>query len=306
VRALLTGAGGFCGRHMTSYLVSRGIEVRTIGRGPSTATHRSVHIEDRAGLVDALTEFKPDYLLHLAGIAHSVHIADYYAINILYAARLLQAMEDANCGGVPTLLVGTAAEYGVVSEHTLPISEAGPAMPRTHYGISKLAQTLLGQALARSGRPIVVARPFNIIGPGMSEHFSIQTFASQLAGSMSRASPVVVEVGNLETVRDFIDVQTAMTVYWRLVQAPDAYGEIVNVCSGRPVRMSDVLQKLISLSGCSVEVRRAAHRLKSFDASVVYGCTAKLHRIVGEVKWRALEDVLAELLYASERNHDSA
>jgi GDP-4-dehydro-6-deoxy-D-mannose reductase len=306
VRALLTGAGGFCGRHMIRYLQSTGVGVQTIGRGPSTATHRRVHFGDRGALVEALAEFRPDFVLHLAGIAHSVHVSDYYAVNVLYAAQLLQAMQDAGCGAVPTLLVGTAAEYGAVSEHTLPIGESAPAIPRTQYGISKLAQTLMGLALARSGRPIVVARPFNIIGPGMSEHLSVQSFASQLGRNMSRASPIIVEVGNLETVRDFIDVETAMAVYWRLVTAPDAYGEVVNVCSGRPVRMGDVLQKLISLSGCSADVRCDAHRMKSFDASVVYGSTAKLHRVVGEVKWRPLEDVLAELLQASRPNDEVA
>src|SRR5207248_561315 len=105
----------------------------------------------------------------------------YYLVNTVYAARLLHAMELAGCALVPTLLIGSAAEYGAVNEDDVPITETMPARPIDHYGISKLAQTLIGQAAARDGRSIVVARTFNAIGPGMPEHLSVQSFVKQIA-----------------------------------------------------------------------------------------------------------------------------
>ena len=167
--------------------------------------------------------------MHLAGIAVTSDYPLCYQVNTQYAANLLRAMELAGMEGIPTLLIGTSAEYGQVSSGDLPITEELACHPYNHYGISKLAQTGMGLELARRGRPIVTARPFNIIGPGMSPNLVVQTFARQIVDIKYGRQAPVIKVGNLASTRDFIDVQQVVDIYWEMVQNPKTYGSVINV-----------------------------------------------------------------------------
>ncbi len=156
MKVLVTGAGGFCGKHLTAYLQSQEVEIFTLGRTPTIFHHYKVCPTDLAGVTQALKASRPNYVFHLAGVAVSPEAATYYQVNTAYAACLLQALEEAGLANVPVLLVGSSAEYGMVTESELPITENLPAKPYSHYGISKLTQTNLGLAAASQGRPIVL------------------------------------------------------------------------------------------------------------------------------------------------------
>lgn len=280
---LVTGAGGFCGRHLTSFLRDQGVKVHTLSPGDSIAPdhHRIIDITDADALARVLKLIQPDYIFHLAGIACSTDPALFYRVNTQYAACLLYAMERTGLDDRPVLLIGTSAEYGIVSKSQLPISEDLPPHPYNHYGISKLAQTFEGLAASRSGRPVVIVRPFNIIGRGMPEYLVVQSFAKQIIRIMEGQIAPVIEVGNLRSSRDFIDVSDVVRIYWQIIQKPAAYGEIINICSGRPVIMDELLSKLIELSGISIEARPNPSYFKPIDIPEHYGSTEKLQRIIG-------------------------
>jgi GDP-4-dehydro-6-deoxy-D-mannose reductase len=276
-KVLVTGAGGFCGQHLVRYLQAQGVTIATIGVNSLGGNHYVIpDVTDAPAIAQVLEVVQPDYIFHLAGVASAASAATFYQVNASYAAALLQGLERSGLAATPTMLVGTSAEYGAIVPEQVPIHEMTTVSPYHHYGISKLAQTHMGMAAARTGRPFIMARPFNIIGPGMPAHLSVQSFARQVAQIVRGTQAPVIEVGNLGSSRDFIDVAEAMAIYWQLIQNPEAYGQVINVCSGQGVVMADLLQRLIELAGVTVEVKVDPARFKALDIPVHYGCTQKL------------------------------
>jgi GDP-4-dehydro-6-deoxy-D-mannose reductase len=298
VRALITGAGGFCGRHLLTYLRQQDVDIYSLGRQAVSENHFYNEMTNVSGLTEVIRCSKPDYIFHLPGIAHSADLSLFYRINTAYAASLLQALELAGKIETPVLLVGTSAEYGRVNARELPITEETAAHPYHHYGISKLAQTMMGIAVARSGRPVIVVRPFNIIGEGMPEHLMMKSFAGQIAGIALGHRPPVIEVGNLNTSRDFISVCDVVKIYWQLIQTPAAYGEVVNICSGRETRIADVLNRMLEISGVQAEVRTDAARLRPGEVSFHYGSPEKLRSLTGIAAQENLDSILKRILNA--------
>jgi GDP-4-dehydro-6-deoxy-D-mannose reductase len=130
-----------------------------------------------------------------------------------------------------------------------------------------------------------MVRPFNIIGAGMPAHLAVQSFARQIIDGPggSTRHPKVLKVGNLNSARDFLDIGEVTKLYWKLIQTPQAYGEIINVCSGIGINMGTLLDKLIAMSGASIKVEVDPARFKPVDIPVHYGSTVKLAGLAGYV-----------------------
>jgi GDP-4-dehydro-6-deoxy-D-mannose reductase len=300
-RVLITGVNGFCGRHLANYLLTtQGVEVHGISRvSSSPREYRLPEPVSVSTLCPIILLARPDYVFHLAGVTAVDEPATFYHVNTAYAASLLRALEKSGYRDCPVLLVGSAAEYGKVDNKQLPITESYTPRPYNHYGISKLAQTQLGLAEARSTRPVIIVRPFNVIGPYMPAHLVVQSFALQIADVLWRGRSSAVRVGNLQSARDFVDVADVVEVYWRLIQAPAAYGEIFNVCSGIPVKISDLLTKMIELVNAHIEIEVDPSRFKPVDIPVHYGSPEKLLRFLDCRLNTSLESSLKQILEAA-------
>lgn len=298
IRALLTGSGGFCGRHLSAYLADQGVDVRTMGSGKSVSTRhfRIDDVTDIDGLARVLEASQPDFIFHLAGMTVSADPVLMYRINTEYAVALLRAIRIADHSACAVMLVGTSAEYGMVTAKELPIREDLPAFPYNDHGISKLAQTFAGLAAAKEGLKVVVVRPFNIIGPGMPRHLVLQSFASQVACIMKGEMPPVISTGNLKSSRDFIDVMDAVRIYWELIRKQPAYGQIVNVCTGKPTFINSLLARLIEFSGMNMEIRPDPARFKPIDVPEHYGSLEKLHQLIVPFEPTSLDVSLERVL----------
>jgi GDP-4-dehydro-6-deoxy-D-mannose reductase len=290
MKALLTGIGGFSGSHLARFLVEQGVEVHSVGtRLLELPNHTAFDITSTTSadaIETVLHRVQPDYIFHLAGVVRSPNPQDFYRFNTAYAVSLLTALERTGAK-TPTLLVGTAAEVGMPTPEQLPIREDMPPNPLEHYGISKLAQTLVGLAAwKRVGIPVVVARPSNIIGVGMPQHFVVQSFASQIARLMRSETmrgevPPVLKTGNLASSRDFVDVRDLVNIYWDLLRTPAAFGEVVNVCAGVATPIEEIVKKFALLSGLPIVVETDPALYRPVDVPVHYGSTEKLERLLG-------------------------
>jgi GDP-4-dehydro-6-deoxy-D-mannose reductase len=297
-RILVTGAGGFLGRHFCEYLAGQPVEVHTLSRTrlPGLPNHTAAP-DDSAALARVLAEVKPDGVLHLAGTTAG-GFSGCLRVNTLYAAALIDALQSAGLSDRPLLLVGSAAEIGPLSPDELPATEDAPTRPASPYGASKLAQTDLGLAAARGGRPVIIVRISNLLGAGLPGNLAPARFAAQLAALKAEGKTGgVISAGALETVRDYIDVTDASRLAWRLFNHSAARGRLINLCSGAGTTTGELLDRFIRCSGLQVEVRRDSGPPAGVPAHV--GSTALLEELVGPLALRPLDESLSLLWEAA-------
>jgi nucleoside-diphosphate-sugar epimerase len=277
VRALVTGAGGFLGRHVVERLRNVGAEVFTLGvEGSSKAASSRAFLlrtpVDAAGIETAMRAARPNLVFHLAGTPKAEPLEDTYRVNVLFGVHLLHAALR-QASPPPVLLAGSAAECGPVEGAALPVTEDTTCRPVSAYGITKLAQTHHGLA-AVAGQPVVMARLFNVIGGGMPTHLALGAFAAQI-----RAMPAeggILRSGPLARERDFVEARPTAALLVDLLQNPAAAGKVINVCSGQATSLADLTAALVAASGRRVTMEEDASRAGNSDINRHWGSAARL------------------------------
>lgn len=309
MRVFITGATGFAGSFLVEDLLRAGHDVLALVH-PATShqglpDHPCAHpvlgdLMDLAALKEAVSDARPDVIYHLAGQAYPSRSwgdpARTLAINAGGTANVLEAAVTV---GRPRVVIVTSAEvYSPSGPEDLPLTENSPFVPRDPYGISKLAAGQLARVYwTRHRLPVVEARPFNHIGPRQAPGFVVPDFASQLAAIMLGQRPPLMQVGNLDAQRDFTDVRDVATAYQRLAESGEP-GACYLICSGKAVRIREILDTLIELAAIEVDVQQDPARMKPADTPCLYGSYAKIETATG---WRpsiplrqSLADALAD------------
>ena len=280
MRALVTGAGGFLGRHVVGRLREIGADVFTLGveRPGKLASDRAFLLNtpvDVEGIGTAMRAVRPNLVFHLAGTPNAEPLEDTYRVNVLFGVHLLYAALQQS-SPPPVLLAGSAAEYGPVEGAALPVTEDTPCRPVSAYGITKLAQTHHGLAAA-AGQPVVMARLFNVIGAGMPTHLALGAFAAQI-----RAMPAeggILRSGPLARERDFVEAAPTAAVLIDLLRNAAAAGQVVNVCSGQATSLADLTSALVAASGLRVAMQEDAWRAGNSDTVRHWGSAARLETL---------------------------
>lgn len=293
MRALITGASGFIGSRLATDLEAEGFDVERLRHGALGGGFD--------GMESVVRHIRPDIVFHLAGTFRSSRVSQMIEANCLYAAKLLDALkaQGLKCRVV---LMGSAAEYGLVEESALPIREDQPARPETWYGISKLSQTMIGLAFAREGMNIVIARPYNVLGVGMSESLAIPGFARQLRDIRSGRAPAVLKTGNLDTSRDFISLNACVHALILLGRAEGASGSIVNICSGKSWTIRSIVERMLNITGLSISIAVDPGLMRRSDPQVNFGDPSLLRSLTGYVPVLSdveLDEILNGLLDAN-------
>jgi GDP-4-dehydro-6-deoxy-D-mannose reductase len=160
--------------------------------------------------------------------------------------------------------------------------ETDPLQPRSPYGVSKVAQELVGALYRRHfGLPVIVARPFNHTGPGQSTEYAIGAFSAQIAEIERGDREPRLQVGWLESRRDYLDVRDVANAYRLLVEGGEP-GEVYNVASGKGERIGDLLDILIDAAGLKDAVEIVADSSpRPGDPEVLVGDSSKLRKGLG-------------------------
>jgi nucleoside-diphosphate-sugar epimerase len=275
--AVVTGATGFCGAAMLRYLAGRGAEVIGLGRGDFFATDAAQ--PSATSLAKRFEKTPLDFVFHLAGTSHTPDLIALHQANVLTTVALFAALRMARQTPV-VVLAGSAAEYGPVSPGDLPLQESRAEKPSDSYGVSKLIQTRIGHLAASEGHRVVLSRPFNIVGPGMPRRLAMGNFLAQMAAGQSAGHCEVV-TANLQASRDFISIGDAVRAWHGLALNEEAQGKVVNVCSGRPVSVQQLVEWMVAAAPFPVTVRTPAAVPGAPGGEMHYGSVARLQHLLG-------------------------
>ena len=290
-RVLLTGADGFVGRHLRAALAAAYPDAALL-------TDR-IDLRDGAAVTAAVADARPDVCVHLAAIATlAAARADEdqaWDVNLHGSLRLARALLR-HAPDCQMLFVSSADAYG--GGVGAAIGEDTPLAPQNPYAATKAAADLALGAMAQQGLRVVRARPFNHTGPGQSADLVIPAFARQVARIAAGLQPPLMRVGNLDTWRDFLDVRDVCAAYVACIdrRAALAPGQIINIGSGRALRIGDMLAELMALAGVAAEVRTDAARARAGDVARTVADPARARALLGwapAIPWsRTLADVL--------------
>ncbi|SIP87266.1 GDP-mannose 4,6-dehydratase [Aquipseudomonas alcaligenes] len=288
---LVTGLGGFVGGHIRRMLAND-------DRWRLLETP-AYDLLDPVSLDASLRNVVPDAVIHLAAqtfIPESVRDPEKtLRINVLGTLNLLQALKRSGFTGA-LLYVSSGDIYGQVAESQLPIKESRLPAPRNPYAVSKCSAELLClQWSYMEPWRMMVARPFNHIGSGQAEAFVIPSVARQLVRIGLGLQEPVVQVGDVDVTRDFLDVRDVIRAYLRLLDAGRS-AEIYNVCSGVERNIRQLVQQMAVLAGVEVQLVQDAERLRRAEQRRVLGCSAKLQRETGWKPAIAIEETLQSVL----------
>jgi GDP-4-dehydro-6-deoxy-D-mannose reductase len=311
VRVLVTGADGFVGRYLVERLVETGHEVTAACRPGPEAQRLSerwrtivrpvpFELTDGASIRGAV-DGDPDAVVHLAAVA-SVREARAdpgraWVINAAGTARLVDAMLAGRADKTdPLILVVSSAEVygsGPASGRT----EKDPPRPQSPYAASKLgAEVAALEAWRRAGLRVVIARPFTHTGPGQPPSYVVPSFIERLLAAKAGGASQV-PVGNLDPVRDLLDVRDVVNAYLALLTRGEA-GETYNICRGEGITLRQLFERTARLVGVDAEPVPDPALRRAGDIPYLVGDPAKLRRTTGWSPTITLEQTLRDMVDA--------
>lgn len=304
-RLLVTGCSGFVGQVLVDNALTAGHEVWGADQTPPDkefkgAQHIVCNLLDENAVDQLLDKAKPEQIVHLAAQS-SVRLsfddpAGTIVSNTVPALHILDYLRT-KASACRLLAVGSADEYGPVkSPADLPLREDGPVNPVNAYALAKSIQNQYCRYYASHyGVDVLMTRSFNHTGAGQRDTFVLPSFAKQIVEINMGLRDAVIEVGNLEVRREFLDVRDVCAAYLALLR-DGKKGETYNVCSGVSHRLRDLLDKMCELAAVTVEVKTDPGRLRATDTPELRGDAAKLREETGWSPAIPVEGTLRSLL----------
>jgi GDP-4-dehydro-6-deoxy-D-mannose reductase len=303
MRCLVTGASGFIGSYLVEFLATAKHEVTGLGRTRSLALNAIssdfsfiegdlLHSEGVGKLLDSV---RPDVIFHLAAQSYPrvswKQPARTFEVNVVGTIYLFEEILARKLD--PTIVVlCSSSEYGP-SRDDQPITEQGELLPSSPYAVSKLAQDYLSRVYYDFHRLRVVrCRPFFLIGPRKTEDVS-SDFARGIV-AIEQGKQHDLPVGNLDVVRDFLDVRDGVDAIWLLSQLGRP-GDVYNICSGRGYSLRDVLSVYRNLARVDIRERVDPSRIRLNDEMVRIGDPTQLCAL-GWSPRRPIRQTLADIL----------
>ena len=270
--ALVTGAGGFIGSHLTERLVRDGHEVRVLVRyngrddrgqidrlPPDVRGAIEVH---RGDLKDPEAVRKAvegrAWVFHLGAliaIPYSYQNPfDVVQTNVLGTAHVLDACRSSE-SLERVVLTSTSEVYGTAQY--VPIDEEHPLRGQSPYAATKIGADALGESYFRAfGLPVTILRPFNTFGPRQSARAILPTIISQ---ALTRP---VVRLGSLDPRRDLTYVKDTVSGFVSIASCAAALGRAVNIGRGEDVAIGDLVERIADRLGKPLRVETDAARIR--------------------------------------------
>jgi GDP-4-dehydro-6-deoxy-D-mannose reductase len=286
MRIIVTGAAGFVAPYFIRALREANSEAEIFACSRRQMGTRTAEIEyalditNEAAVNDLIAQIKPTHVMHLAGVSAPLDASTdpkaAWTTNVFGTMNFAHAIlrRAPEC---VLMSAGSGEVYGTSANQVLPLDEGVVLRPANEYAVTKAAADLAIGSLTGSGLRSIRFRPFNHVGPGQTEKFALSSFAAQIARIELNLQPPVIHVGNLNPERDFLDVRDVAEAYVRAAMRSDQIptGSIFNVASGIPIRVADLLNRLLEMSSVNVSVEQDPKRYRPIEISRIYGDSSR-------------------------------
>ncbi len=299
---LITGSGGFVGRHLVKRVKKKFPEAKILGLYRSSlkqkvdnVVYKKVDLTDFRALFKIFNFFVPDYIIHLAAEssvnyswknpANSLENNLNIYLNFLEALRKLKLYPK-------ILSVGSSEVYGKVSKKDLPISENLNLNPLNPYAVFRVAQENISRVYNNSfDFNIIMTRSFNHFGQGQDHRFFIPNLIRQIL------DPEInnIKLGNLEIVRDYIYIQDVVDAYINLLFQGEK-NNIYNVSTGKGYKLSQIIEIIEEITEVKKPTLTDPNLIRPSDNPIIIGDNSKIIRETGWTPKISLRGGLGRIL----------
>ncbi len=290
-RVLITGIGGFTGRHLEKKLVQEGYQVYgTCFSTPKLKGHFKCDILNKEELKTTIKEIMPTYIVHLAAISFvaTKNISLIYETNVIGTLNVLEAIEELGINVSKVLIASSAAVYGNIGSH---LTEEMCPKPVNHYGNSKLVMENMIAGYFNKYE-IIITRPFNYTGVGQEQRFLVPKIVYHFQQKLNK-----IELGNTNTFREYNDVAYLTEAYTMLLTSSFSSG-VLNISSGQTYSINDILQLMEEISGHSMDVKINPKFVRKNEIKELKGSNLKLKEVLKrDIELAPLKDTLSEMYF---------
>ena len=259
-KALVTGADGFIGSHLTEMLVEKGYHVKALNQYNSFNNWGWLENVSCKNDIEILSgDIRDPYycktiskdveiIFHLAAliaIPFSYVAPDsYIETNVKGTLNICQAAKE---NGISRLIhTSTSEVYGTAQY--VPIDEKHPLQPQSPYSATKIAADAMVMSFYNSfNLPVTIARPFNTYGPRQSARAVIPTIITQIASGKKE-----IKLGDPSPTRDFNYVEDCCRGFVMLAESKKTIGETVNIGSNTEISIRDTFNLIKELMSSDV------------------------------------------------------
>ena len=289
--ALITGADGFIGSHLTEMLVAKKYKVKALSQYNSfnnwgwldnVACKNKIEIltgdiRDPHYCKDIVKDV--DIIFHLAAliaIPYSYVAPDSYVdTNIKGTLNICQAAKEN--GNIRVIHTSTSEVYGTAQY--VPIDEQHPLQPQSPYSATKIAADAMAMSFYNAfNLPVTIARPFNTYGPRQSARAIIPTIITQIANGANK-----IKFGDLSPTRDFNYVEDTCRGFIALAEEDKTIGETVNIGSNFEISIADTLNNIKELMNSNVIFTTDEQRIRPKNSEVfrLWCDNSKIEKLTG-------------------------
>lgn len=293
MKILITGINGFVGKILKQALGDRGHLVYGLDISSDSEHVFAVDIRNYLAVKETVLKIDPDLIIHLAAISRVdfENVNDIYEINVNGTLNLLKTCALAK-NKIPFIFVSSSQVYGNPNlKDGQMIREEFLLVPVNHYGASKAAAENIALAFHReNGLPLTIVRPFNHTGAGQTVNFVVPKIVK--AFKMKNQE---LHLGNIDTIRDFLDVRDVVNAYVKLIENFKD-GEIINIASGKGIVIREIIGLLENISGHKINIKHKDQLMRGSEINALIGDSSKLQNNFNWHPQYSFEDTLKWML----------
>jgi GDP-4-dehydro-6-deoxy-D-mannose reductase len=302
---LITGGQGFVGNYLIKYLLDNytRIEIYSISHTNSSKIIKGVNYEiidllNTSDIERFILRIKPDFIFHLAAMSSVSQSwqnpAMSFSNNINIFINLLEAVRKSGIY-CKILSIGSSEVYGIINSNEIPINEKHATNPISPYAVARVSQELISKVYIEGFKlKIILTRSFNHIGPGQDIRFAIPNFLKESINRVKQKSIAPIETGDLNIIRDFVDVRDVVVAYDLLIKSGQI-GEIYNICSSYGISLKSITDKIKQLTGIKNEFITKSELIRPIDNPIIIGDYSKLKKTVGWKPTISIDESLKEM-----------